>query len=82
MLKLEGTGSVSLRHKVVNMSVYSSIFDSSTQCTRNNHYKLWCHHMELGELSEPRPAYWQPVCCYSVSQPRLLPCGHSRLRMR
>ena len=40
MLKLEGTGSVSLRHKVVNMSVSSSIFDPCTQCARNNHYKL------------------------------------------
>ena len=35
------------------MSGSSSIFDPRAQCTRNNHYKLWCHHMELGELSEP-----------------------------
>ena len=82
MLKLEGTGSVSLRHKVVNMSVSSSIFDPCTQCARNNHYKLWYHHMELGKLSEPHSAYWQPVCRYSAGQPRFLPCAHSRLRMR
>ena len=31
----------------------SSIFDPRAQCANQNHYKLWCHHMELGELSEP-----------------------------
>ena len=33
------------------MSGFSSIFDPRAQCARNN--KLWCHHMELGELGEP-----------------------------
>ena len=36
------------------MSGSSSIFDPCAQCARNKHYKLWCHHMELGELSEPQ----------------------------
>ena len=34
------------------MSGSSSIFDPHTECARNKHYKLWCHHMELGELSD------------------------------
>ena len=43
----------------INMSGSSSIFDPRAQCARNKHYKLWCHHMELGELSEPRHAMFE-----------------------
>ena len=32
---------------------WCSIFYSCVQCTRYSRYKLWCHHMELGELIEP-----------------------------
>ena len=39
------------------MSGSSSSFDPCAQCARNKHYKLWCYHMELGELSEPRFIY-------------------------
>ena len=38
----------------------SSILGPHAQCARNKHYKLWCHHMELGELSEPR------FCAFAV----------------
>ena len=46
------------------MSGSSSIFDPRAQCANPNHYKLWCHHMELGELSEP------PSSSYSRMQRR------------
>ena len=49
----------------INMSESSSSFDPRAQCARNKNYKLWCHHMELGELSAPLTRY---ACAWCASR--------------